>query len=75
MSSIFKLNIKDLSKGLVVAVLVAVLTTLESIIKAHGFHLTMQDLESIFSTGSLAMIGYLLKNFLTDDNDKFIGVM
>ena len=74
MSSIFKLNLKDLFKGLVVALFVAVLTALSVIIKNHGiFHMTIQDLESMLNSGSLAMIAYLLKNFLTDSDDKFVG--
>ena len=69
MSQILWVNWRDLVKGLIVAVFTAALTTI------YGM-LTQQveiDLKQVGIIALTAMVGYLLKQFGTDTNGKFIG--
>lgn len=66
-SSIFKLNKRDLIKGLVVAGLTGGLTALQQMITLTPPHL---DLKQVGIIAITSMIGYLIKNFVTDENDK-----
>jgi len=73
MSKLWKLDGNDFTKGLIVAVVVAVLTLLLKILQANGIHLTLADLELILTSGIISGIGYLLKNIGTDSADKIMG--
>lgn len=74
MNNLFNLNLNDFFKGLVVAVLSAVLQFLYQLIVAHGFDITKTDLQQLLSVAALAGLSYLAKNFLTDKSTgKFIG--
>lgn len=65
MSGIFKLDWRDLIKGLVVAVLVAVLY------KAQELGIDLGN--PYLNTGATALVAYLLKNLVTDENNKLGG--
>jgi len=73
MSSLFNWNVKDFVKGAVVAVLSAVIATLQTIITQKGFNLTSTDGWYIASVAVTAFLGYLLKNFLSDGEGKVLG--
>lgn len=63
------LNGKDLIKGLVVAALVAVLGSVESILSA-GELPTADQWASIAKMMGAAMVSYLLKNLFTNSQDE-----
>lgn len=69
----FKLGYRDAIKGVVVSVLSAVITTLLGIIQQNGLALTNTELKTIATVAITTFLGYILKNFLTDENDKFVG--
>lgn len=69
----FKLGYRDAIKGVVMSVLSAVLTTLLSIIQQNGLALTGAELKMIATVAITTLLSYLIKNFFTDKNDKFIG--
>jgi hypothetical protein len=73
MSELFNFNVKDFVKGAVVAILSAVVATLQSIITQKGFNLTSTDGWFIASVAVTAFLGYLLKNFLSDVDGKVLG--
>lgn len=75
MSKLFELGKQDFIKGLVVAILTAVLTLIVRIIESKGLALDPVDLQSIISTAIIAGLGYLLKNLGTDENGKIGGVL
>jgi len=73
LSKLFRLNGKDFIKGLTVAVLVAVIGVIQSLLKEKGLDITAVDWQSIGNVALTAALAYLSKNFLTDENDKFGG--
>jgi hypothetical protein len=58
----FTLNVSDLLKGLLVAVVSAVLTVIETSISANNFHF---DWKAIGIVALTTGVSYLLKNFFT----------
>ncbi len=74
-SAIFRLNWRDLIKGIVVAVLTAVFASLEAIIRDKGLGLSLSDLMTIGSVSVLALLGYLSKNLITNKEGKVAGII
>ena len=72
-SKLFKINIRDLIKGLTIVIIVAVLTALLEMIRNKGLALSLEDCQQILQIAIISGIGYLLKNFITDNNDKLLG--
>lgn len=68
-SSLFTLNSKDWIKGLVVAVLTAVITVVYSTIQTGTLVL---DWKAISIAGISAALAYITKNLLTNSNDQFL---
>ena len=73
MSNLFKLDGKDLLRGLVVAVAASILSLAVRLIESKGFHLDIVDAQTILSTAILAGLSYLSKNLLTDSQGKLGG--
>ena len=71
MSEFLKLNGKDLFKGMLVAVL-AIITSSLSVILDAGALPTMADWLSIAKVSGTAAISYLLKNLFTNSNDEIL---
>lgn len=69
----FKLGYKDAIKGVIMSVLSSVLTALLGIIQQNGLALTSTELKTVATVAVTTFLSYLLKNFLTDENDKFVG--
>lgn len=63
-SNFLNLNFKDISKGLLTAVIVAVLTYLYEVIQTGDF--TAIDWKLVGSTALIAAVGYLFKNLVTN---------
>lgn len=72
-SNLFRLDIRDFSKGLVVAVLVVVLGSIQQALGEHGLDFAAFDWSGIFEVAVTAAVAYLSKNFLSDNNDKVLG--
>jgi hypothetical protein len=68
-SSLFTLNSKDWIKGLVVAVLTAVITVVYSTIQTGTLVL---DWKSISIAAISAALAYITKNLLTNSSDQFL---
>jgi len=69
-SSLFTLNSKDWIKGLVVAVLTAVITVVYSTIQTGTLVL---DWKAISIAGISAALAYITKNLLTNSSDQFLA--
>lgn len=69
MSKLFNLDLKDLLKGMVVAVLAAVLTIIYNTVQAGS--LTF-DWKAIGTAGITAAAAYLLKNLQTNSKGEFL---
>ena len=69
MSNLFKLDFKDLGKGLITAVLASVLLFVYNGITSGAPIDWNQVLQLAVSSG----LGYLMKNLLTDNEGKLLG--
>ena len=61
-SNLFNLNLLDLAKGFVIAVIGGALTAIQNVIGAGSFNLKWQQIGAVALTAGIA---YLLKNFFT----------
>ena len=68
MSNILKLDLKDLGKGLLIAILTAAIQYLATLT-----NLLNVDLNTLISTAVMAGLAYLLKNLATDKEGKVLG--
>lgn len=71
MSDFLKLNGKDLFKGMLVAVL-AIITSSLSVILDAGALPTAQEWLGIAKVAGTAAVSYLLKNLFTNNNDELL---
>jgi hypothetical protein len=71
-SNFLNLSTKDFVKGIIVAFITALLTGLYNGIEAGTFAFTWIFFKPIIMTSLGAMIAYLLKNFLSNSDDKFL---
>lgn len=71
-SELFKLDWGDLLKGFIVAFLTAFITAVYQAIEAGTFELTWLFFKPITLVGLGGGLAYILKNWLTNSNDKFI---
>lgn len=74
-SKFLKLNLKDLAKSAIIAALTiivtAAITILSAITDANGQLPTLQDFYKLLISGLVAGAIYLLKNFLSNENNQF----
>jgi uncharacterized MnhB-related membrane protein len=73
MSKPLSLNLQDALKGLIVAVFSAVITFLYSLVTMPSFAFTDISLKQMGTVAFIALVSYLAKNFLTDEEGKFLG--
>lgn len=73
MSDMLKLDTKDFIKGLAVAVLAAVFTTLAQWLNAPGFDFATFNWSELLKISIAATAAYLGKNLLSDDKGKIMG--
>jgi len=70
-SNFLAVNGRDLAKGLIIAVLATVISSLATIIEA-GQLPTPEQWRNIGMMAAGAALTYFLKNFLTNSEDKFL---
>ena len=74
---LYSIDIKDVSKALVVAVLTGAVLPVSAIIQTPGFDFATANWEAIFSlalNGAIAgFVSYLVKNFFSDESGKVFG--
>jgi hypothetical protein len=68
MSQLFKINIEDLAKGLILSVLTSVVTVIYNTVNAGSLTFDWQNIGVTAITSALA---YLLKNYLTNSKGEF----
>ena len=72
MNSIFlKWNLKDFGKGLLLAIITAIIGTLYQLLKDKGFDLSIADMQTVLQIAVTTFIGYLAKNLATNSEGKF----
>jgi len=71
-SKLFNLDWKDLAKGFIMAVLGALVAAVYQAIQTGGITFTWGFWQPIIYTSIGAGLAYLLKNWLTGEDDKFL---
>lgn len=74
-SGLLKLNLSDVAKGLVVAVIAVVLGALQQAITAHGFDFAAYDWSMILHLAETAGGSYIAKNFLSTSDGRVAGII
>lgn len=67
-STFLNINLNDLAKGLIIAVLTSVLTIIYSTVEAGSLAF---DWKLIATTALTSALGYLLKNLLTNSEGQY----
>lgn len=70
-SEFLKLNLQDFIKGVLVAVLTAILIALQPMIE-RGALPTLEELKAIGIVGVTAGVSYLVKNLVTNSKDEML---
>jgi EamA domain-containing membrane protein RarD len=68
-SSIFTLNKADFLKGLIIAVITAVITILYNTVQVGSLSF---DWKAISTAAASAALAYIMKNLLTNSDDEFL---
>lgn len=71
MSQFFNLNLRDLAKGAVVAIISALVTTIIPVVDSGSLP-TFEQLKSAGWVALTAGVSYLLKNLFTNSDDAFM---
>ena len=71
MSNFLSVNLKDFGKGLLLAVITAVLGVVYALLKDKGFDFTGADLQEILKVALITFLGYITKNFLSNSEGQF----
>lgn len=74
-SKLYRIDAHDLVKGVVTAVLTAVVAYLGTILNVPGFDLMTFDWAALLNVALAAGAGYVLKNFLSDEDGRVGGVL
>ena len=74
-SKFLTLNWRDAGKGLVIAVLVAVLQIFTTLLQNKGFSITWADLGPVLDIALKAGGAYVVKNFFSTADGKFLGAV
>lgn len=73
----FKLNVSDVLKGLVMAVLAGIALPVSIIMQSSGFNIltaNWSQIGSIALTGAfVGFVSYIVKNFLSDSSGAVLG--
>jgi hypothetical protein len=72
-SPTFKLDAKDFLRRLIVAVISPVAVELLNLINMPGFTFAALDRSILIKIAVGAFLGYIMKNFLSDKDGKFLG--
>lgn len=68
-SELFHLNWADFSKGIIMAVIGAILTAAYQALSVGG----PISIQAMLTVGLLAGLGYIIKNFFSDDEGRVFG--
>jgi hypothetical protein len=70
-AELFKLKLKDFVKGLILAIITGLSTSIYQVIESSG-DMNGISLKMVLTTSILAGLSYILKNWLTNSNDQFL---
>ena len=73
MSKLFRLNLRDVIVGLVVALVVVILGALQEAFMAHGLDFASFDWAGILDVAWKTALAYLATSTATDEHGKLMG--
>ena len=73
MSTLFRLDLRDATKGVAIAVITAVLVWLLQALNTPGFDFGSIDYAEVGRMAFAAGLAYIVKNFLTDEQGLLLG--
>lgn len=71
-SKFMSLNINDFLKGLLMAVITAIVTTVYTIVEQGGLDFSPANLKLIATSAVLAMLAYIMKQLGTHEDGRFL---
>jgi hypothetical protein len=74
-STIYSVNIKDLAKGVFVAVTATVLTSLLAVLQSPSFDFATIDWAEIGKIALTTGVSYLIKQYFTDGEGRLLGAV
>ena len=74
-SALFRIGKNDLINGLIMAALTPVIVFLASALQAPGFDFATFDFLMLLKIGLAGGLGYIVKNFFSDQNGKVFGAI
>lgn len=74
-SAFLRLNLKDVARGLVVAVIVVVLGAIQAAVQTKGLDVAAYDWAGILDVAWQAAVAYLGKNLISDSDGKVLGAI
>jgi hypothetical protein len=74
-SNLFRVDVKDFAKGAVVSVLASVFTLLGTALSDPSFDFASFDWAGLGKLAFATLMGYVGKNFFSDQNGKLGGVL
>lgn len=78
-SKMFTLRNGDIARGAITAIFTGVMIVLASVVLSAGFDAFSTDWvavgKSAVNAGLASFVGYLMKNFITDDNGRMFGAI
>ena len=72
-SKLFRVGVRDLGKGLVVAVLSTVFLAFGAALNAENFSFATFDYASLLQVAMASGMGYIVKQFITDSEGAILG--
>ena len=72
-SKLFRVNLGDLGRGLLVAVLSTVFLAFGSALNAENFSFASFDYASLIQVAMASGMGYIVKNFITNSEGTILG--
>lgn len=72
MSEIFSVGVKDFLKGVIVAALSGVITYVYGVVANDTLAI---DVHQVYIVAIASGLGYIVKNYLSDESGKFAGLL
>lgn len=72
-SKLFRVNLGDIGRGTLIAVLSAVFVSFGTALNAENFSFASFNYASLFQVAVASFMAYLVKNFATDSEGTILG--
>lgn len=72
-SNLFRINVGDIGRGLLVAVLAAVFVQLSTALNTPGFDFASFNWGELLRVALASALAYITKNFFSDSEGKLLG--